>query len=362
MNLQQKSGLDQEIKGNEATLIAHEVVANIIRTLPKAEFEALLEDVLATSPSLQWMHDKYDKSGSSDYDGLSKLVQSRLVKHYASKIAPGPAAQPSLVPTASATATPPPVPVPAAVGRKLRAGVWALPNVLARCNWATASKNPKPLKTAEPAVHAQRGALAVSFGGTRVTQVHLTLVLELIRLCCIAESSTVEVVPGQVIKGIGRTNCKKSYTHFRALLQDLQHASIQVDCVGGGESHAVVPKFTWRTIKGETLPLYRISLAPLLLDLVASREVTYIDTEQRLAVGNGLAAWLHAFVCSHREHPHGYSVETLISASGTGAARKVDDRVAMKAAIATLIKVGVLTESSRIDPVDGLVYLDRVKV
>ena len=362
MNLQPNSGLDQEIKGNEATLTPHEVVGNIIREMPKAEFEALLAAALKTNDIIARVHGK--SSSGSDYDGLATFVKRLVTRHYLSQIAPGPV-RPVAEPVASAQAqqpVPAAVVTPAAVGRKLRSGVWALPNVLARCNWATASKNPKPLKTAEPAVHAQRGALAVSFGGTRVTQVHLTLVLELIRLCCIAGSSTVEVVPGQVIKGIGRTTCKKSYTHFRALLQDLQHASIQVDGVGGGESHAVVPKFTWRTAKGDTLPLYRISLAPLLLDLVASREVTYIDTEQRLAVGNGLAAWLHAFVCSHREHPHGYSVETLISASGTGAAHKVDDRIALKAAIATLIRVGVLTESSRLDPVDGLVYLDRVKV
>lgn len=241
--------------------------------------------------------------------------------------------------------------------RFLPRGTWGLPNVLARSSWATASRRSRS-EAHTIAAAVQRGP-AVAFGGKTITQAHLTLLMELLRRCIEANKNEIEVVPFSVLTAIGRQGGLTAYKQFRGWLHDMQQASVQIEGSGTGESQSLIPKFSWRTAKGEVMPRYSITIAPMLLTLMESHEVTYIDQAQRLQCGNGLAAWLHTFVASHKQHGLGYCVETLTAAAGVGAARRCDDVKAIRAAISVLIGVGALDSKSRIDPADGLVYLVR---
>jgi hypothetical protein len=242
--------------------------------------------------------------------------------------------------------------------RRTHPGQWAIPNILARSNWAGAALRGRS-EERTLATSVGSGGPTIAFSGKPVTQAMLTLVLEIMRRCGEAGSNQLEVVPAQLLEGIGRARGQSAYRQLQGWLEDLQHSSICVEAVSGGKSQSIIPELEWRAIKGEPLALYKIKVAPLLIELWASQVVAFIEREKRLQCGHGAAAWLHPFVMSHKQHRYGYRVETLINAAGIGSARRCDDVKVLKAAIDVLIGIGVLKPGSGISPKDGLVYLDR---
>lgn len=84
---------------------------------------------------------------------------------------------------------------------------------------------------------------------------------------------------------------------------------------------------------------------------------TWIDADQRRALGRNLIAkWLHGFYSSHAK-PYPYSVDTLWQLGGSKAAR-YEFRRTLRAALAALVKVGSL-KSWEIDEND-LVHVVRI--
>lgn len=86
---------------------------------------------------------------------------------------------------------------------------------------------------------------------------------------------------------------------------------------------------------------------------------TLIDWSERQALGkNSLAKWLHGFYSSHAK-PFPYKVETIYGLCGSTAARLVDFRVKLRAALDHLVDVGAI-KSWSIDPKTDLVEVVNV--
>lgn len=85
---------------------------------------------------------------------------------------------------------------------------------------------------------------------------------------------------------------------------------------------------------------------------------TYIDLEQRQALGqNNLAKWLHGFYASHAD-PFGYKVETLQRLCGSTADRLGDFRKLLIKALDKLVEVGAIIRW-RIDSGTDVVTVEK---
>ena len=85
---------------------------------------------------------------------------------------------------------------------------------------------------------------------------------------------------------------------------------------------------------------------------------TYIDLEQRQALGqNNLAKWLHGFYSSHAD-PFGYKAETLQRLCGSTVERLGDFRKLLSKALDKLVEVGAIIRW-RIDNGTDIVTVEK---
>jgi hypothetical protein len=345
MNLQPNSGLDQEIKGNEATLTPHEVVANIIRAMPKAEFEALFRDALAASPALRLMHDKYDKSGSSDYDGLCRLVKCGLVNHHLSQLAPGPvrplqAEVVSAQPVGAVSTSAGPVLV-----RRWPRTKWGIPSLFLRCCLFAAIAKTRG-RTADESVvlAAQAGGITIRrVTGAEWTQYDLSVLMLLVQIADENGYFAFGVDDMLHMLGIAPNGGSR-----RALEQSLDRlcGHMRLETADAESKNrrkvALLPDFTWSTRPScGTGKKCWGRIADALIELYLTANITHIDSAQRLALPAGLAQWLHAYYSSHRDPIPVQAADLAKWAGLTSASNEVNRLI--RDALAALQSVGFLS-------------------
>jgi hypothetical protein len=154
----------------------------------------------------------------------------------------------------------------------------------------------------------------------------------------------VTFTPYSFCKAIGWSICNASYQRLRESLRRMQATALEVrsqriDGVWGGESMSMIPYFKWKE-GDETLAKYEVKLAPQLVELFGDVHYTRIVWEQRLALPDGLATWLHTYFASHRK-PHPVHIDTIMHGAGMNVIKKEMTRI-LKKALAQLAEIGFL--------------------
>ena len=171
--------------------------------------------------------------------------------------------------------------------------------------------------------------------------------------------SLVEFTPYSICKAIGWGIGGEKYKRLQECLSRMQATALEVrspriNGVWGGESMSMIPYFRWKE-GDKTLAKYEVRLAPQLVELFGSVHYTRTDWEQRLALPDGLATWLHTYFASHRK-PHPIAIETIMEGAGMTIKDRQDAAKKIRTALAKLTEVGFLTSW---EIVGGFVHVTR---
>lgn len=155
----------------------------------------------------------------------------------------------------------------------------------------------------------------------------------------------VAFTPYSFCKAIGWSICNASYQRLRECLSRMQATALavrsqRIDGVWGGESMSMIPYFKWKE-GDETLAKYEVKLAPQLVELFGDVHYTRIIWEQRLALPDGLATWLHTYFASHRK-PYPITIEAVMQGAGMSFERVRKARETIAKALTQLVEVGFL--------------------
>jgi hypothetical protein len=91
------------------------------------------------------------------------------------------------------------------------------------------------------------------------------------------------------------------------------------------------------------------------VELFGSVHYTRTDWEQRLALPDGLATWLHTYFASHRK-PHPIAIETIMQGAGMTVSVRSEAAKQIRTALAKLTEVGFLASW---EIVGGFVHVTR---
>lgn len=128
--------------------------------------------------------------------------------------------------------------------------------------------------------------------------------------------TTIEFTAYAFCKAVKWPICNGSYERLRTSLRRMQATSLAVYStrLKEGVSMSMIPIFEWKNT-GKILKRYQVQLAPQLVALFGDMRYTRVEWEQRLALPDGLATWLHAYFASHRE-PYPIKVTTVHTGAG----------------------------------------------
>jgi hypothetical protein len=87
--------------------------------------------------------------------------------------------------------------------------------------------------------------------------------------------------------------------------------------------------------------MYQVRIAPELIELFSGVRYTLVGWQQRLALPDGLATWLHGYYASHKE-PYPIKLETIHEGAGLTIKRKDHLREQTEIALEALKRVGFL--------------------
>lgn len=151
--------------------------------------------------------------------------------------------------------------------------------------------------------------------------------------------------PYSFCKAIGWGIGGEKYKRLRESLSRMQATALavrsqRIDGVWGGESMSMIPYFKWKE-GDETLAKYEVKLAPQLVELFGDVHYTRVVWEQRLALPDGLATWLHTYFASHKK-PHPITIETIMQGAGMSFERARKGRETISKALTQLVEVGFL--------------------
>lgn len=168
-----------------------------------------------------------------------------------------------------------------------------------------------------------------------------------------------EFTPYSFIKSIRWPVKGQSYERLRNTLTRLQATALSVFStrLGKGVSLSMIPYFSWRDERGDSLSRWRIQVAAELVLLFGDMQFTWIEWEQRLALPDGLAKWLHGYFASHR-NPYPIKIDTIRRGAGLTDDTRADLKKTIKRALESLRKIGFL-ESYKIE--GDLVTVERAR-
>lgn len=101
--------------------------------------------------------------------------------------------------------------------------------------------------------------------------------------------------------------------------------------------------------------MYQVRIAPELIELFSGVRYTLVGWQQRLALPEGLATWLHGYYASHKE-PYPIKLETIREGAGLTVKRKDHLKEQTEIVLEALKRVGFL-KSWKIE--GDLVYVER---
>lgn len=164
----------------------------------------------------------------------------------------------------------------------------------------------------------------ITYTGEELRQDDETVWLQLIHLArYLQPGDAVEFTPYSFCKAICWPVSGNSYQRLRCCLRRLQATSMQIysERLKEGISLSMLPVFEWRDgITNLVLKHYRVKIAPPLVKLF-QENYTMLKWEQRLALPDGLATWLHGYYSTH-SRPHPIKLETIKIGAGITAQPK----------------------------------------
>lgn len=171
------------------------------------------------------------------------------------------------------------------------------------------------LKGAEIAVIGDGRML---YTGEELRQDDETVWLQLIHLA--RESGLAqpfEFTPYAFCRSVGWPITGQSYERLDKCLTRLQATSLKVRSQRLGEevSLSMLPGYKSKRRKDGEGGLWTVRMHEELVFLFSDFQYTRLEWEQRLALPEGLATWLHAYYASHRE-PYAVKIETLAIGAG----------------------------------------------
>lgn len=204
------------------------------------------------------------------------------------------------------------------------------------------------------------GGGTITYRGEELRQDDATVFMHIVHIAKnMPIGSLVEFTPYSICKAIGWGIGGEKYKRLRESLSRMQATALEVrsqriDGVWGGESMSMIPYFKWKE-GDETLAKYQVKLAPQLVELFGNVHYTRTDWEQRLALPDGLATWLHTYFASHK-NPHPVPIETIMQGAGMTIADRKDAAKKIRTALGKLVDVGFLASW---EIVGGFVHVSR---
>jgi TrfA protein len=235
------------------------------------------------------------------------------------------------------------------------------PNEILRSALFNARNKKRQREYLEKATIAVIGEGEITYTGRELRQDDETVWLQLIHLAReLPLGELVEFTAYSFIKSLRWNNSAKSYKRLRDSLERMQATALTVYSkrIGEGVSLSMIPFFAWRQGRnGPPLPMYQVRIAPELIELFSGVRYTLIEWQQRLALPNGLATWLHGYYASHKE-PYPIKLETIRKGAGLTINRKDHLKEQTEIALEALKRVGFL-KSWKIE--GDLVYVERAR-
>jgi len=185
----------------------------------------------------------------------------------------------------------------------------------------------------------------ITYRGEELRQDDETVWLQLVHLARQhVVGQLVEFTAYSFCKSIGWSINDKSYKRLKESLRRMQATGLDVYSkrLDRGVSLSMIPFFEYEDSETQkSLPLWRVRIAPELVELFGNDHFTRIEWEQRLQLPDGLATWLHGYLASHRV-PHPIKVETIALGAGMNTVAKTELRRLIKKALMNLVDCGFL--------------------
>lgn len=207
------------------------------------------------------------------------------------------------------------------------------------------------------------GGGTITYTGEELRQDDATVWLHLIFLA--KESplgNAVEFRPLSFCKAIGWEKINGGcYIRLRNCLTRLQATSLEIysERLKRGVSLSMLPVFEWHdSARDKALSRYRVKIDPSLVELFEGNQYTLIKWEQRLALPDGLASWMHNFYSGHKQtSKYKYSLEKVAKGAGITVKQIKHLRELFKNALEALKGVGFISSYS----IEGdLIHLIRI--
>lgn len=226
--------------------------------------------------------------------------------------------------------------------------VRAMPNEILRSALFTARNRRTAREVCKAKQIAILGEGRISYTGEELRQDDESVWLQLLHLARgQAIGEPVEFTPYSFCKSIGWALKGQSYARLRDSLTRMQATGLSIHSkrlAEAGVSLSMIPAFTWRDEgTGESLARWRVRLAPELVELFGDVAFSHLEWEQRKALPDGLATWLHGYLASHRE-PYPVKLEAIQRGAGLATTSKAEARKLVTKALDGLVAVGFLAE------------------
>jgi hypothetical protein len=108
-----------------------------------------------------------------------------------------------------------------------------------------------------------------------------------------------------------------------------------------GISLSMIPMFRWQNEAGNALAQYQIKVAQELVALFGENHYTRLEMEQRKALPDGIATWLHSYYASHSK-PYPIKLGAIKIGAGLGVESNSVLRQKIENALINLKYVGFL--------------------
>ena len=218
--------------------------------------------------------------------------------------------------------------------------VRGVPNAVLRGALFGVSQNKHRPTTKKLELLAAVEGIEIRFKGERFNQDDLSLweaMLHLARLQPL--SGRVEFSANAMLRALGRYTTSRDHEHLRNAIARLRGGTVEITWTKEGMTFGggLIANYA----RDEETKRYVVTFDEKLAKLYAQGH-SYIDWEQRQALGNNsLAKWLHGFYASHAK-PYAYKVETLRKLCGSTVANLNDFRKMLKQALSNLQTVGAV--------------------
>ncbi|MEI7429259.1 MAG: plasmid replication initiator TrfA [Betaproteobacteria bacterium] len=238
--------------------------------------------------------------------------------------------------------------------------VRSLPNEIVRSALFSAKNRKQKREMLRQATIAVVGEGKITYTGDELRQDDETVWLQLIHHAREQKlGELIEFTPYSFCKAVHWPIKGQSYDRLREVLTRLQATALSVYSkrLGEGVSLSMIPFFAWKDdATGDSLPRWRVRVAPELVVLFGENLYTKLEWEQRLALPDGLATWLHGYFASHKV-PYPIKIETIRRGAGLSDSTKSDLKKTITRALESLKNIGFL---SAYKFVDDLVEVERV--